>query len=242
MGYCTQKDVENIIANSLTTGTEDLSSGSTNLVPLLNIGKTFKRNLITEDILDSHISISDSQIDAYLSQLYKTPFCENVTFEAETIADIDVSNQYLVFQDSCNLHVGDSVLITDGTNKERHIVETLADTATVTVEDTISNNFSSGTRVLRVEFPRPINVISSRLTAATIFDKYFSAQVSPNMSEYGKQQRQLGISDIEGILEGKIILHGQRRIGKRFINPNLVDQYSLPKIENVDAKITVPGG
>ena len=30
------------------------------------------------------------------------------------------------------------------------------------------------------------------------------------------------------VLNGTIILHGHQRIGRRFYNPNLVDQYSLP--------------
>ena len=36
------------------------------------------------------------------------------------------------------------------------------------------------------------------------------------------------VSYLNNILNGTSILHGQHRIGRRFYNANLVDQYGLP--------------
>ena len=48
------------------------------------------------------------------------------------------------------------------------------------------------------------------------------------MVMYGKELRKAGERDINNILQGRTILHGQRRIGHRFFDPNLRDRYRLP--------------
>ncbi len=80
----------------------------------------------------------------------------------------------------------------------------------------------------RVSYPSPIRFISSRLAASNIYDKYFSSESSPNTSTFGATIRDLAYDRLNDILSGTIILHGQHRIGRRFYNPNLVDQYALP--------------
>ena len=70
--------------------------------------------------------------------------------------------------------------------------------------------------------------ISARLAAANIYDKYFSSESSPNVSNFGESLRGLAYDRLNDVLNGTIIIHGQQRIGRRFYNPNLVDQYALP--------------
>ncbi|MBD3228227.1 MAG: hypothetical protein GF329_08555 [Candidatus Lokiarchaeota archaeon] len=70
--------------------------------------------------------------------------------------------------------------------------------------------------------------MSARWSAATIYEKYFMAEASPSQSEYGKWLRGLVRADINNILNGRTILHGAHRIGRRFYNPTLDDQYGLP--------------
>ena len=81
---------------------------------------------------------------------------------------------------------------------------------------------------MRVAYPPPIRFISARLASANIYDKYFTAESAANVSGYGEKLRELGYARLNEVLNGTIILHGQHRIGRRFFNPNLVDQYSLP--------------
>ena len=86
----------------------------------------------------------------------------------------------------------------------------------------------SGSRILRTTYPPPIRFISARIASANIYDKYFSSESSPNTSTFGETLRSLAYDRLNDILSGAIILHGQHRIGRRFYNPNLTDQYSLP--------------
>jgi len=74
----------------------------------------------------------------------------------------------------------------------------------------------------------PIRFISARKAAATLYDKYFASESSPNVSKFGEYLRGLADTDINNILNGTIILHGQHRIGRRFYNGNTADQYGLP--------------
>ncbi|KKK76988.1 hypothetical protein LCGC14_2858110 [marine sediment metagenome] len=48
-------------------------------------------------------------------------------------------------------------------------------------------------------------------------------------SKFGEVLREIANNDINNVLNGTTVLHGQQRIGRRFYNSNLVDQYALPK-------------
>jgi len=229
MGYCTETDITRTIAQALTSATANTSDALSTYADLLNIGNTLDKNLVTTDNVNYYIQLGDSEIDATLSQLYKTPFCEKVDFETELYSDLDPSNNnYIVLERFCPLAVGDIVLITDGTHDERHeISEVIRGDTFETVSD-IQYSFQSGSRILRVSYPPPLRFVSARLASANIYDKYFSSESSPNTSDFGTTLRDLGNGRLNDILNGSIILHGHMRIGRRFYNPNLVDQYKLP--------------
>jgi hypothetical protein len=229
MGYCTENDITKTIAQALTTATAQTTDDLGTLQDLLNVGNTLDKNLISTDNVNYYIQLADSEIDGVLSQLYSTPFCEKVDFETELFADLDPSNNnYIVLERYCPLAAGDIVIITDGTNEERHEVSEVigGDTFETTID--IQYSFVAGARILRVSYPPPIRFISARIASANIYDKYFSAESSANVSKFGETVRGLAYDRMNDILNGTIILHGAHRIGRRFYNPNLVDQYALP--------------
>jgi hypothetical protein len=230
MAYCTESDVEKTIAQSLTSATAQTVDGLDTLQNLINVGNTLDKNLITTDIINYYIQNADSEIDGNLSQIYTTPFCEKVDFETELYANIDPSNNdYIILEQYCPLAAGDIIILKSGDeNEERHEINSVIGGDTFEVVGDIQYAFEAGTRVLRVAYPPPIRFISARLASANIYDKYFSAESSPSTSEYGERIRGLANDRINDILNGTIILHGQHRIGRRFYNPNLVEQYGLP--------------
>ena len=228
MGYCTRIDITRIIAQSLTSATAPTSDDLGTVESLMSIGNTLDRNLVTDDIVDYYIQLADREIDATLSELYATPFCELTNFETELFADIDEHNNYIMLERSCPLAVGDNIILIEGDVEERHVIEEVVTASMYATEDDIQYMFAAGTRLVRVSFPNPIGFISARLGAANIYDKYFSAEVSPATSEFGERLRELSMTSLNNILNGTTILHGQHRIGRRFYEPNLVDQYGLP--------------
>ncbi len=226
MGYCTTRQVSDIIAQALTSGTNDTSGED--MMPLIEFGSHFNRNTISDDIINQYMTWADEEIDGALSEMYQVPLLQKSDLELELLLDIDEYNNIVSLGKAYSLLPGDVLVFFNDTDEEKHIVSSVSNT-NVELEDNIVGLFYVGdTRVLRVKYPPPISVISSRLTAANIYDKYFSAQVSPNISDYGKTLRETARRDLNNILNGRTILHGQRRIGHRFFNSNIRDRYRLP--------------
>jgi len=228
MGYCTETDIENTIAQALTSATAQNVDNLTNLGSLMNIGNTLDKNLISDDKVNFYIQLADQEIDGLLSQLYETPFCETVDFETTLYSAIDEYNNIIVLERPCPLSAGDIILLKFGTTEERHEIETVLTPSTFETVDMIQYFFPADSRILRLSYPPPLRFVSARLASANIYDKYFSAESSPNISSFGDKLRELANEKLNDVLNGTIIMHGQQRIGRRFYNPNLVEQYSLP--------------
>lgn len=230
MGYSTVQHVNQILANSLTTGTAPSVNGSP--TPLLNFGSSVKTNLVSENLVYQYISWADDEINASLSQMYAVPLSEKVDLELEILSDINEYNDTIELSEAKLLNIGDAVVFIDGNQEERHIVDSVENNHIITLQDTLVGFYSyTSARVLRIKYPDPIPLISARLSAANIYDKFFSGAVAPNESAFGKHLRSLARRDLNSILNGRIILHGARRIGRRFYEPNLVDRYGLPSID-----------
>lgn len=229
MGYSNIVQIEKILAQALTSSTP---SDLTQAVDLLKIGNTLDTNQVSTDIVDQYIAWADSEINASISSLYTTPLFEHSDFETTLLSNIDDYNNYIVTSDSSPFYIGDAVVISDGTNEERHIISEIIDPLDMNVfatSETINFAFGSGSRVLRISYPLPIPLTSARLAAANIYDKYFLAQAAPGKSEYGLELRKAANQTIMDILSGGIILHGQHRVGRAFYNPTLLRQYGLEK-------------
>lgn len=229
MGYSTIILVERILAQALTSSSpRDLATP----VDLLKIGNTLDTNLVSESIADQYILWADEDINAAINELYRTPLCEKADFETVLFSDINEYNPYIITEKGCPWYPGDTIILNDGIHEEMHIIKEVIDLINRNIfltEQPVNYNFkASDTRVIRIKYPEPVTLVSARLAAANIYDKYLMSQSSPNKSEYGQYLRQMARVDINNILNGRTILHGQQRIGRRFYNANLVDRYSLP--------------
>lgn len=229
MGYCTEKDIRNVIAQALTSATASTDSSLNTYASLLNVGKTLDKNLVTTGIIESYIQMTDTEIDASLSQLYSVPFCQIANFETILYSEIDEYNHYLVVERSCPFSPGDIIILKYQEHEETLEIEELIEPTIFSTVDDVQYHFPADSRLVRVSYPSPIRYISARLAAANIYDKYFSAEVSPGTSAYGQYIREIARQEINNILNGRTILHGVHRIGRRFYNANLVEQYDLPK-------------
>ena len=200
-------------------------------VDLLKVGNVIDSNLIPQETVDQYIAWSDEHIDSVLSQMYVTPFCERADFETCLFANIDAYNDYIVLERPCGLNIGDIIELRSGAISERHIIGDVIDEQDRTIFSTLESidfAFEAGTRLIRLKYPAPITLISSSLAAAQIYDRYFMAQADVNQSEFGKYLRKQAEQELNNILEGRTVLHGVRRIGRRLYNPNIEDQYGLP--------------
>jgi len=229
MGYATINQVQQLMHQALTSAT---STDLDTLDNLINIGNTFDNNLITTATIEQYISWADDEINAAINELYRTPLCENADFETNLAADIDPYNATIVTEKACPFNPGDTILLAIDGDYERHeIDEAISRTVFTTVDSIVADYDAALTRLVRVRYPDPIPFVATRLSVANIFDRYFTAQSDPNVSEYGKHLRAMATTQLNNILNGRTILHGQHRIGEAFVSPYLKRRYSLPGTE-----------
>ena len=240
MGYATPILVKRIIAQSMTTSTSDTLDSKELLI---NFGNQFNSNLITDDILNEHIRNADMIVNGSLNEMYKTPLKEYADLELLLASDIDEYNGDVVFSTAQAgvLVPGDIIVLSDGMSQETLSVNSIINDFSIDTADEVTYTYSaSSTRVLRIRYPDPIPLISSRLTAANIYDKYFASQSNPNVSDFGKTMRTLATNSLNNILNGRTVLHGQMRVGNRFFNSNLQGRYNLPGSDQ-DTTRDLPG-
>jgi hypothetical protein len=148
--------------------------------------------------------------------------------------DVDAYNGELyLISPQANVFVpGDVVVIIDGVFEEKHIVTSIMNDNTLMLDGNLNGFYSAETtRILRVRFPDPVPNTSARLAAASIYERYFGSQSTVQTSEFAKTLRNQAKIDINNILNGRAVLHGQHRIGDRFLNSNLKDRYGLRNVE-----------
>lgn len=245
MGYSTQRQVLDIMANALTSGVAAPQTSGRQLLNDRDVSKTFRPNNIDPSLVNQFGIWADEEINAALSEMYIVPFLEKADTEFELLFDLDTYNDVIRINNALVLMPGDVILFIDDEFEERHVISEVVNSTTIELEEALIGSFLAvSTRIVRVKFPQTITLISARLTAAAIFDKMFSAQVNPGVSEYGKALREWARIDLNNILNGRTILHGQKRIGHRFFNPNLRDRYRLPGMsdQGADRNIDPPNG
>lgn len=231
MGYATRELCKRVFAQSLTSATDptSLTKGQ-----LINFGNQPKTNLITDEILDQHISLADEFINSVLSSMYKTPLREISDLEFSLVVDIDPYNTDIVIMNpNANVFVpGDAIVLTNGLLEERRVIVDIVNGSTLVVDDPFVIDFTAAeSRLIRVKFPDPIPGACARLCVASLFDRYFSALSSTEKNEYGKGLRSQARAMLNNILNGRTLLHGQTRISSRFANPTLSGRYALPSTD-----------
>lgn len=226
MGYSTRQEVIEALANALSRGNPDGSSGR---VPLLGVGNTLS-DTVTEESLQQYIRWADENIDAQLSGIYATPFKRINRGSYRLALDVTAGDSSVILTDATRFNPFDVVLIRDDTNYQQLTISATPTDNQLTFSDPITNSYvANSTRIERIKYPDPIPKISARIAASMIYDKHFAAQVTGNQSDTGKWLRTLAYGDINGILAGTIRLSlasAHDYMGRRYYNAALDDNIS----------------
>lgn len=253
MGYASVVTVDMILAQALTSARPD---GSSQKIKLINIGEVRDLNRISNEIVEHYISQADLHIDGILTQQYYTPFerCahgqwyleedinvpEEIGSSGVAVADsagnaivaplAAEDSSIIILTDASNLVPGDVIMIhNDKTGEEEDaIVAEVIDRFTIQTLVPIEGIYRAddGIRVIRVTHPPPLPQISARRAASFIYDKYFSAQNSPNVSDYGNEMRDVADGQLNDILNGRVILKCAKRKGDFFGDPWIESTYA----------------
>ncbi len=236
MPYSNSTQVELTLAQALTSANP---SSLTSPVKLATIGTRVSPVTIPPDEFNFFISQADAIINAALSQQYAVPLTERCDLSMRLLNDVSEYTDTISIDNYADLTIGDTLVITDGTNQDRLVVASLESTTSFTVDTMPVSSYVTGARILRIKFPDPITFISARLAAANIYDKHLKAQTDPGKSDYGDTLRKMATKDLNNIREGRTIIDAPR-IGWRFANPNLVSRYTVKGVVEQDSTLAEP--
>lgn len=151
---------------------------------------------------------------------------------------------YCTLQDVKDILPNKVILGTNLQEKNVNMLESraqyLIDTASTIIDSYLSGvyviplrkykkpDFENGT-FFTATYPDPIPLANARLAAAAIYDEIAMAGQTPNVSEWGKNQRALAFDDLTQVQSGTITLLGQLFNGKRFVRHELHDNPRVPR-------------
>lgn len=220
--YCSIDDMKAVLPESITIG--DLNIGTP------SPGQTVtKRDKLTPVQAMKFIKMAMQEVDSRLTSFYIVPLRLVKSYETEIMNDIVPGNNVKVKVWSTSaFSKGDLIRLQGADSMETASVIEVTDMVTVTLQSiTGSYNTDSG-KISIIKVPDPIPLITARFAASYAFDELFSADQSPNISGYGKEQRNLASNAIDSILEGSVYLFGQEHTGRRFLRGTLIDAYGSP--------------
>lgn len=224
--YCSVDDIRMLLLDKIKIGDQNIGTP----VPGRESGN---RSSFNENDTKKFIEYSQEYIDAVLRPMYVTPLRRIKTFETVLIENaLSGSLVTVSVRDARLFSIGETVRFQNPGDMETAIITSVSDKTTFVV-DSLSGNYytENGDKVGILEFPDPIKITTARLTVSYMFDKLFNAEQEPDISNYGKSQRNMARDALDGILSGEIRLFGQEMTGRRFIRGSLLDGYTTPNFE-----------
>ena len=223
--YCTVQDLTELLPSNIKIN--DVNKGQPSPGKL-----TQKDGVLTTEQAIRFIKFSQQEIDARLSPFYITPLKMVKNWEEAIAQDALAGNNVEIkLWSTAQFALGDIV---------RFQSYSCLDTATITqvvspitfIVDKLKYSFYTEDGVVGIlQFPDPIPLITARLAVSYAFDELYAAEQSPDVSNYGVEQRKMANNSIDNIMDGSTLLYGQDKTGRRFVNGNLFDAYSNPTMQ-----------
>ena len=220
MGYCTVDDVRRILPPSIRIGDN-------------NVGKPSpgrpgdSRSVISANDTEYYIEYANQYVDSRLRQFYFCPLRRIKEFETSLVVAASPGSDVSTFiSDTGSFSRGDLVRIQDKFGMEITTVDSVTDRTTMVLTSVANSYEVDSGKVSIVTYPDPIPVITARLACSYIIDRLFVAEQSPDVSTYGKTQRNLARGAIDDVLAGVILLFGQDHVGRRFVRGSLFESFA----------------
>lgn len=220
--YCSIDDMRAVLPENITIGDINIGTPSP--------GQTVtKRDKLTPAQAIKFIRMGMQEVDSRLTSFYIVPLRLVKTYETEIMNDLVAgTNVKVKVWSSTPFSKGDTVRLQGPDNMETAEVYEVTDGVTITLQSITGVYYMETGKVSIIKVPDPIPLVTARLAVSYAFDELFNADQAPNISTYGKEQRNLAGNAIDSILEGSIYLFGQEHTGRRFIRGTLIDAYGSP--------------
>jgi len=220
MSYCTVEDMRRVLPEKVSIGDRNIGT------PVPGRQGSTRSNISPEEAIQ-YIRFAQQYVDGRLRPFYSCPLRKIISYEVPLdSAVIGGTSVTITVRDSGNFALGQHVRIKD---KSQYEYATITDvsSATMFTVDSVTGTYPEGL-VSILEFPDPIPLITARMASSYVLDRLFSSEQSPDVSQYGKTQRNLARNAVDDILAGEILLFGQEHTGRRFIRGSLFDAYKSP--------------
>lgn len=226
MSYCTVEDLSRILPEKVKIGDENIGTP----LPGRAGNQGSKRSNISPQEAERYITYAQQYIDGRLRPFYSCPLRRIKSYETETLSDVTHGSSIsVIVHDSGAFIRGDLVRIQNKDAMETATVSSTPNLTTVTLERVINNYLTADdTKISVLEFPDPIPIITAQMAVSFILDRLWTSEQAPDVSLYGKTQRNLARGQIENILSGEVLLFGQEHTGRRFLRGSLMDRFNSP--------------
>jgi len=230
MGYATVDDVKRILPEKVSIGDQNIGTP----VPGRTGAQGSKRSNISPEEAKKYILYAQQYIDGRLRPYYECPLRRIKSFETEMLNDISPGESVkVILHDTGSFIRGDIVRLQNKQITETATVESVRDDNLtelnlVSVQNSYATADDSTLSIL--EYPDPIPIVAARFACSFILDRLFVAEQAPDVSSYGKTQRNLARNAVDDILSGEVLLFGQEHTGRRFLRGSLLDRFDSPAL------------
>jgi len=222
MSYCSVEDLRRILPEKVTIGDQNIGTPTP--------GRTSsKRSNITPNEAKYYIEYGQQYVDARLRPFYACPLRRTKNYETELDAIVTAgTNVTVTVRDSGSFGIGQLIRLQDKTGYENSTITEVISMTSFVVDSVNSTYTPDVTKVSIIEYPDPVPLITARLACSFLLDRLYTSEQSPDVSNYGKTQRNIARDAMDDILSGEVLLFGQEHTGRRFIRGSLLDAYSSP--------------
>jgi hypothetical protein len=223
MSYCTIDDLKRILPKAVNIGVQNLGTPQPGRT-------TTDGSILSAAESEQYIVYATQYIDSRLRPYYSCPLRKIKSFEIELESTASAGSDVTVsVYDTGPFQTGYTVRVQDTGQMETAVVKSVTN-ATDMVLDSLTNTYLTVDRskISIVEYPDPIPITTCRLACSYILDRLFTAEQAPDVSNYGKAQRNMARDAIDDLLTGEIKLDGQEHTGRRFVRGSLLDAWKNP--------------
>ena len=224
--YTTVAQMRDVLPEKVTIGDQNIGTPSPGRP--LSSGTTGRSNISVTQA-EHFIGYAQQYVDSKLRLTYACPLRRIKSWEGDITADITAgTNVSVKIRDSGTFVKGELVRLQDKSKYENAEIVDISDATTIKLNSVANSYSATDTKISILQYPDPIPIITARYACAIALDKLFNAEQAPDVSSYGKTQRNLAQNGIDGVLMGEILLFGQEHTGRRFIRGSLLDAYKNP--------------
>lgn len=220
--YCSVQDIINLLPSNVAIFDQNLGTPSPGRPDV-------KRAAMTPAIVTSYITYAQQEIDGRLRPYYVVPLRRVKTYDTEILSDVAPgTNVQIRVHDSGPFANGDTIRLQNTSIYEATTIKSIIDATTVQVTSVVNSYNPEDSIISVLEYPDPIPLITARWAIVYGWNQLFSADQSPAISEFGKENSRLAVNSLDSILSGAVLLFGQDHTGKRFARGSLFDAFQNP--------------